>query len=181
MEQYCAILFDSLQNNIGACKNSKLTCKQKVEACFGLAVTHWMKLSKQLRHHHFASDEREIQFFKSLKPTITAEIEYYNFVYHSLLFQPEDRSSLFRFWRIEHERLERFKAANQAFIRCYEDDEIKMQSYFFLHKNYQLETVTNVRIYDVDSSLSTNGDWLVATLLALERYKSYAEKKIKSF
>ena len=180
MEQYCASLHRTLQSDIAACKTGNLPCARKVECCFRLAVTQWMELSKKLGHHYFASEENEIRFFKTLKPMITAEIEYYSLVYHSLLFQPDERDALIRFWRREYERLERFKTANQVFIRCYKEDEHERQPWFFLRKCYVPESTVDTRIYDADISTSTNGDCLVATLLALEKYKEYAKSKMNS-
>ncbi|MGN6399396.1 MAG: RteC domain-containing protein [Flavisolibacter sp.] len=180
MEHYCESLYHNLQDDIAACKQEKLSCVEKVEHCFRLAVSAWMELSKKLRHHHFDSEESEIHFFKTQKPKITAEIEYYNFVYHSVLFQPEEANLIFHFWTREYERLERFAAVGHAFIKCYSEDWHERQSYFFLRKYYVAKKAVDVRIYDTDASLSANGDGLTATLLALKKYKEYCREKLES-
>jgi hypothetical protein len=180
MENYCASLYRKLQRDIAACKTGDLPCARRVEYCFGLAVTQWMELSKKLRHHHFASEENEIRFFKILKPKITAEIEYYSFVYHALLFQPDEGDALILFWRREYERLERFKTANPDFIRCYEADHNERQPWFFLRKYYIKGNAADAHIYDADAALSTNGDGLTATLLALLKYNEYVKVKLET-
>jgi hypothetical protein len=179
MENDCEKFYCLLQLEISDCERSHLSCTKKIECCFKVALNAWMELSQSLRAHKFTSEEKEIQFFKTLKPKFTSEIEYYTLVYHSLLFRPAEPSSLLHFWGREYGRLRRFRAENKDFIQCYSNHQSKQAPYFFLRKHYNLKPVQFTRLYDSDASISANGDWLVATLLALEKYRHYAMKQLE--
>jgi hypothetical protein len=179
MENDCERLYCLLQLELSDCERSNLSCTKKVECCFKTALTKWTELSQNLKSYKFASEEKEIQFFKILKPKFTSEIEYYTLVYHSILFRPTEPASLFHFWGREYGRLRRFKTQNKTFLQCYRDDQSKQAPFFFLRKYNNLRTVQYSRLYDSDVSISTNGDWLIATLMALERYRHYAMKKLE--
>lgn len=179
MERYCARLVEQLQNDLAACEKSNLSCREKAEYCFGLAVKKWRELREKLMVYQFPSEKKEIEFFKTLKPRVTSEIEYYNLVYHSILFRPEEGESLLHFWGREYGRLRRFEAENKLFLQCYRGDESKLNAYFFLRKYYSLRAVQYIRIYDSDACVSTSGDWPAATLLALIKYRDYTMQKLE--
>jgi hypothetical protein len=179
MENDCERLYCHLQMDLADVQRSNQPCAKKIEAGFKIAVKKWMELSEILRLYHFNSQEEEIHFFKTLKPKFTSEIEYYTLVYHAILFKPAERSSLLHFWGREYGRLRRFKTENKTFIKCYLNNKSSQTPYFFLRKYYTLRNVQYIRLYDSDVTLSTNGDWLVAKLLALEKYRHYAVKKLE--
>src|SRR5689334_8466937 len=98
MNSYCEKFYQHLQRDIELCKATTISYHKEVESCFGTVVKYWMELSEKLSKHEFQSDEEEIEFFKKWKPKFISEIEYYNLIYHSLLFQPAEPNSLISFW-----------------------------------------------------------------------------------
>jgi hypothetical protein len=178
MKRYCTNLHRLLKNDLANCNCSRPSCIQKIECSFRAAVNRWTELSTKLKSHQFSSEEKEIEFFKSLKPKFTSEIEYCTLVYHSLLFQPDEAHSAIDFWRREYQRLERFKTANPLFIQCCEVDQHQMKPFFFLRKYYHPKNGIDGRIYDADAAVSSNADLLMATWLALENYKEYAAEQL---
>lgn len=181
MEQYCTSLYQQLQKDLEDCRRSKLSCNKIVESCFGIAVKKWMQLREKLAGYQFVSEQKEIEFFKIIKPKFTLEIEYYNLVYHSSLFRPGEPESLLHFWGREYGRLRKFKTENKLFLRCYNSNQNKEIPYFYLRKYCTLEGAdSTARIYDSDASVSTNGDRLTATLLALEKYRNYVVEKLEN-
>lgn len=180
MESYCLNLYTCLQNDIATTLASTLPPAKKVERCFQLAIHKWTELSKPLRHFQFASEPCEIRFFKLFKPSITSEIEYYHLLYFSVLFEPEMACFKTRFWQKEQDRLGRFDATNGLFLNCYNAEGHSSERFYFLRKFYEEETFPDNRIYTGDGALATNGDALVATLLALVRYGEYVKEKLNS-
>lgn len=178
MEQYCKTLSENLQKDLATIERSGLSGLRKIESCYQLAVSSWVKLSRKLQEYQFTSEDREIHFFKNGKPLITAEIEYCHLRYHALLFEPQEPVYRTDFWDREYNRLERFRAKHETFIECYEAEQHKLQPWYFLRKYYVVENATRMGIYDSGHLLSTNGDWLTATLLALEKYQEYVKKEL---
>ena len=158
-----------------------LAYDKEVECCFTIADKYWRELSEKLRKYEFTSEQKEIEFFKTWKPCFTSEIEYYNLVYHSLLFQPKEFDTAIHFWGREYKRLEKFTIDQKEFLECYYNKDCHMMTtYYFLRKYYEPRNILDAKIYDADASIMTNGDSLVASLLALERYKQYAEEQLRN-
>lgn len=180
MEQYCTNLYQQLQSDLEDCTHSKLSCNKIVESCFGIAVEKWIELREKLAGCQFVSEQKEIEFFKIIKPKFTLEIEYYNLVYHSSLFRPEEPEAVLHFWGREFGRLRRFKAENKLFLHGYQGSQNKHVPFFFLRKYYNSGNATNARIYTGDIDTCSNGDVLTASFLALHRYKTYVGEKFRS-
>jgi hypothetical protein len=178
MKDYCTMLYHYLQNEIDQCKQKMLAYDKEVECCFQIAVKYFRKLAEKLREYEFECEENEIEFFKKWKPKFTSEMEYFNLVYHALLFQPIEPDSMITFWEREYKRLEKFKAEQKKFLDCYCKGNRETE-FYFLRKNYKAENLFESRIY-VDTSITTNGDPLVASLLALERYKGYTDEQLRN-
>jgi len=54
--------------------------------------------AEKLMIYQFVSEEEEIESSKTIRPKFTSEIEYYDLVYHSILFRYEAAESLLHFW-----------------------------------------------------------------------------------
>jgi hypothetical protein len=180
MKDRCTVLYHYLQKELTLCKKRKLAFEKEVECCFRVSDKYKRCLVEEFKKYEFKTDEEEIEFFKMWKPRFTSEIEYYNLIYHSLLFQPLEIESAFYFWRREYGRLNIFKTDNNLFLECYANEQSELTPYYFLRKYYDFKNILNAKIYDADTFITTNDDSLVSTLLALERYKEYAEEKLGS-
>lgn len=55
-----------------------------------------------------------------------------------------------------------------------------MTPYYFLRKYFVSKHGLDANLYDAGTMAITNGDHLVATLLALKRYQPFAKKKLES-
>jgi hypothetical protein len=178
MKQYCTRIYRQLQQELAQCEKRNLSFHKEIECCFLIANKYWNRVKEKLNTYEFATEEKEIDFFKRLKPKFTSEIEYYSFLYHAALFAPTDFDAAFIFWSREYGRLRKFESDNEAFLLCYRNDQNELTQYYFLRKYFLFENIRNAKIYDADTKAVTNGDHLAAMLLALRRYIPYVEKKI---
>src|SRR5580658_575699 len=82
---------------------------EMVEACFRASLDSWSKMGKLARKIGFRDESEEIMFFKVVKPSFGACLEYYTYRYHALLFSPAgDPAGMRRFWRWEEKKMQRF-------------------------------------------------------------------------
>jgi hypothetical protein len=178
MKQYCTRIYRQLQQELAQCEKKNLSFHKEIECCFLIANKYWNRVKEKLNTYEFATEEKEIEFFKLLKPKFTSGIEYYCFVYHATLFAPTDFDAAFIFWSREHKRLQKFQEDNKDFLLCFEGSEMEMTPYYFLRKYFLCENIPGLKMYDAGAIAITNGDPLAATLLALRRYIPYVEKKM---
>lgn len=149
------------------------------ECCFHVADRYWSTLRNEVAEYQFKTPEEEIAFFKTIKPKFTSEIEYYSLVYHMSIHLPHDPVKLEYAWAREAGRLRKFIRKNRAFYNYCTSGCTSIDSQYFIRKNNDLSTFTQVKVYDADCRAATSHDSLVASILALERYHRYAEEQLQ--
>jgi hypothetical protein len=153
---------------------------EQVQNAFTICNIAWNEVKDKLKGHRFSKEEQEIEFFKKIKPLFTSKIEYYCLIYHGLLFEPDEHSMAIEFWRRERGRLQKFRTDHKDFIACYQNEVCLMNRHYFL-RNAFLETGgPGLKLYD-DKNSVTNGDVLVATMIALTRYEDYSKARLSLY
>jgi hypothetical protein len=179
MRQYCKKLCRQMQAELTRCNDGDICCFEKnIECCFGVANRYWSRVQEKLRQNGFKSEEAEIEFFKVIKPKFTSEIEYYSLVYHCLIFQPSDLLKAVQFLGKELKRWVKFEEENRSFIECFRSVGCELNRFYFLRKYYTCTNELEISLYDADLDVVTNGDPLVATMMALERYKEFVKERL---
>jgi hypothetical protein len=178
MNKYTVSLYHQFLKDLAHCgcrRDVNEGYELQVETCFQLAYECIVKLNVKLDHYEFPSEEKEIAFFKTLKPRFTAELEFCKFVYHSVLFIPCESDQRYNFWEREYLRLDTFKEEQKEFLDCYYNQRKDRDAYYFLRRFYKEEHLPVTHAGGSERLARTNGDALSGTLLALERYKIYVE------
>ena len=173
--------YDQLLQDIKHCNEKELSEVEKVECCFQICNKYWTIVRESVRKHEFEDPKEEIEFFKKVKPLFTCLIEFYNLVYHALLFIPEhDFLEEKRFWQRESKRLEKFIEENKEFYEYYKTGKTDKDAFFFLRKN-NLNNFLTGKTYELDGKAMTSHDYLVTDLLALEKDKDHVSQQLKRF
>jgi hypothetical protein len=178
MRHYCKKLSLQMQAELNRCNNGNSCFEKNIECCFGVANRYWNLVRQKLKQKQFSNEEQEIEFFKILKPKFTSEIEYYSLVYHCLIFQPPDLLKAVEFLGKELKRRVKFEEENRSFIECFRSDGCNLNRFYFLRKYYTCTNELEISLYDADLDVVTNGDPLVATMMALERYKEFVKERL---
>ncbi len=145
--------------------------EKEIENCFTIAMKVWKILQQKLEGFVFATDDEEIYFFKYIKPLFTSEVEYYNLLYHTRLFLPQnDPVQAQAFWERESRRFQRFKEEHQEFYRYYQSGFTNKDVDYFIRANSDLSNYALAKVYDLYEYATTSHDHLVASILALEKY-----------
>jgi hypothetical protein len=172
MRKFALQLYGSMQEDLQVCRQKGFVLEEEIESCFQICTNYWYRLREVLSTFRFDSEAEEIDFFKNIKPLFSAEIEYYNLLYHACLFMPVfDRQEQNEFWRREATRLERFIEANAEFCKYYESKDSEKDHFYFVRKScnhYDQEHILGKEI-----RTSTEADSLLATFLALQKYMRY--------
>jgi hypothetical protein len=128
------------------------------------------RLCKAIGQYDFCSDEEEICFFRTMKPRLLAEMEYYQLLYFSVVFCPEVPRMQKAFWQRETERLVCFKKKNSAFYEYYISGRTDMDHEYFLRP----------RSRSAGAEAGTRYASLIGQLWAVERYCAYARRKLSA-
>src|ERR1700676_5034306 len=152
--------YESMLQEMEACKKLRPHTMAEIECCFNLAQKHWSQIEQKIEDHLFLSKKEEIEFYKLVKPLFKSQIEYYNLLYQSEIFKPHDEPGTMKeFWIKEQQKLDRFIQENSAFYIYHKNGATNRDEEYFL--NGAAENENGKTIYTDD---------LIATLMALERY-----------
>lgn len=165
----CLQLYEKMLEEIRFCKHKGLDPQDELQICFEIATNYKIKLLEYACNRKFKMIEDEIIFFKKVKPSFNAEIEYFSFCYHVLLFEiaepPHSPYELKVFYQRQLQRLEKFKKEH-------------LQFYEYMTAN---GTAMDLEWFTCQAGNATESshDKLAGTYLALVRYKEWIELKLQ--
>jgi len=171
-------LYESMLEEIRQCWGKGLPALSEIESCYHIACSHWNGVRKKLSCYLFETKGDEICFFKVWKPRFLSEIIFYERFNHLEVFKPDQLESYRNFLLRERTRLKKFVWDNKEFFEYYKSGDSSKDERYFLRKP-ELETgQATPSPYDHDEKTCTTHDYLVAQLIALERYDHLLEKRI---
>ena len=168
---YCKEKYGFLLAELRQHKSEGLPLKEEIVRCFGSSYGCWSAVARQLRTYRFADRPEEILFFKEVKPAFMFLVEYYQLMYHGVIFQPEHSLKKLRaFWQMEHRRYPDFIAAHACFCQYYTSGRTEHDPVFF------------TRCRDAflgPEPLCSTHDHLVSRYRALKKYDRYVTARLK--
>ena len=181
MNQPAEQLFWEMRKDIEHCRKKDLGPLCELECCFQMAERYWAKLRQEVSSHEFSTVADEVEFFKTIKPKFTSEVDYYSLLYHAELFRRDvqDTVELTKFWTREKHRLKRFRLENEEFFDYYKAGRTDMDEEYFVRRNSDLSNFPKARVYDLEEKAATSHDPLVSMIIALERYIQFIEEEMK--
>jgi hypothetical protein len=181
MNQKARQIYQQLVQDIILCKQKDMDCRTKCECCFRISEKYWWLLKEEISGYAFASMTEEIDFFKNIKPLFTGEIEYYRLLLNTTFFRPDERETeeIKKYWLKQANRLGKFISEHFDFCFYMKNHKCENDHQWFVRANSDLSNFVNGPSYDTDSTVATSHDYLVAQLLAFEKYAKYSEEKFK--
>ena len=168
--------YQQLERAIAGHQGSGLAEMQTVELCFKTSLEYWRKVHRQANQQGFRTVEEEISFFKDVKPSFGARIEFYTYRYHALLFIPAaDKLEIERFWKWEQRKIEKFYESNEEFCRYIQAGDTSRDEDYFLRISDLPSGKRQAGYpgYDAGEELSSPMDHLMTTIKAYELYDQY--------
>jgi hypothetical protein len=165
-------------------ENEEKAEMEMVESCFRASLDCWSKMTKLARKIGFCDESEEIMFFKVVKPSFGACLEYYTYRYHALLFSPAgDPAGMRRFWRWEERKMQRFFDDNREFYTYMRDGATHRDKEFFLRcpAAFAANRPCVDLIHELDTDLLSPKDHLVTIIKAYERYGHFIETKLLNY
>jgi hypothetical protein len=158
-------------------EDARSTEVEVIEACFKSSLDCWGRVCNQAKVRGFKGEKDEISFFREVKPTFAAFVEYYTYRYHALLFAPlNSATDLERFWRWEQKKMQRFYETNQEFCRYIREGATSRDAEYFLRSSLAPDNcVSSDGIHDADVGLRSPKDPVVTIIKAYELYGQHIE------
>lgn len=161
-----------------AAKSRQANKTDMVESCFWIASKHWELLKKNIDNEFFEDEKREIDFFRTIKPKFTSQIQYYTMLAEVLLFVPDGHEEQFTYWKEELKRYWRFCEKNKVFVEYYESNAVYLDSIYYVRVSEEWVPPYQALSYDADINFCSTHDHFVRGLLAHKMYHAFVQDKL---
>lgn len=156
-------------DNIASHQKALMVCDEAIRQ-----LKYWVK------NHQFDTWEREIRFFKKIKPKFIAKFILFSKMIAVEASIPAAGQKLTKkVYENEFLLLNQFGMENAEFISYWRKQSTYLDAKYFLRYKYDLHTKLAIDMHSYDDSFSTSHDNLVAQIIAFEEYESYLKRKIK--
>lgn len=137
-------------------------------------------LKSWIKNHHVDDWEKEIRFFKTIKPKFFAKFILYSRIITIESTLPASGQKLIKKeYENEFLVLHQFAKENSEFISYWRKNSTYLDSKYFLRFKYDLHTKLALDFHSYDESFSTSHDGIVAQIIANEEYEHFLKEKIK--
>ena len=159
-----------LQNHI---RSSQL--KEHIQ----LSKQYLHELRLYLRSYSFESKEDEIEFFKYVKPKLSAELIFYTNQLAYLVCKPNSTVSFQKAYiKSKLKKLESQKRKNLQFYRYYKHGETFLDDKYFIRGNDQLELFVSQQNLYPDPEFFTSHDMFAAKVISYDFLTEFYKKEL---
>ncbi len=149
--------------------------KQSIQACSDCLK----EIKALMAAHKFDQENKEILFFKHMKPRILAKQFYYIYVrnleeYISFIDDKEKR----KYYRRKLKKIRAFQKRNEEFIEYYKSEQTHMDSFIFKRLNVRDVKPDDPELLQYDTAFCTSHDCKAAKVIAKEELAKYIAEKV---
>jgi hypothetical protein len=175
-----AKIIDDFDEKIIDIKNSNLNKLSKLKENIRISKNCLMQLRLELRKSGFNSKREEITFFKYQKPHIQGRLNFYLKLNSFLIEYPTvDNNKQRNFINNELNKIDVEKTKHLDFIKYYRLKESKLDHFYFLRSNNQLDLFINSNYHIEDPEFSTSHDHLVSQIITQDLLTKFYAKQLK--
>jgi hypothetical protein len=152
---------------------------KKCEKAIEIIIKSIQKLKNLFLKENFKNQEKEIDFFKNVKPKFTSKLIYYNIVYKIETKNPYGGERVVKkYLNNELDKLKRYFDNNLDFYKYYRTGNNYLDFKYFVRGNFDVKLTIDSFFFEVDHNFSTSHDFKVAKILAHDLVQVYLEDKL---
>lgn len=148
----------------------------------GIAYTErWIKtLREEVVRHGFGSVQKEIFFFKHIKPQIFSKLIYYSKLFNIESKRPRSSSKFqIKYLNNQIDKLQVFFNDNLEFYHYYRRGATSLDEQYFVRGKSDLRSTTDFFNFYIDEKFSTCQDGTVAAIMAYDMLIVYLQQEIE--
>lgn len=138
------------------------------------------ELKAFVRKYEFENEEKEIQFFKEIKPRLFWQLIYYQKIYKLELDRPTGGKEVqIEYLKRELEHIRYYFNKNKEFYHYYRDGADYLDSQYFLRGRVSLKYMGESFYFERDPDFSTYCDFKMAKIIANENVEEYLRTELQ--
>ncbi|MEC4004846.1 RteC domain-containing protein [Flavobacterium sp. SUN052] len=151
----------------------------EIEEVINLILAAIEKLKELLNTNTFVNKAEEIEFFKTVKPSFTSKLIYFQKMYRIETSKPiGTKKELQKQYRKEVKKLTRFFNKNKEFYKYFRTENTSFDNKYFLRNKLNVKLICNNHLFTCDKKFNTSHDYLMAKVIASELLQTYLIKKL---
>jgi hypothetical protein len=172
--------YRSLEEDLKAIANQEKNILSRSEKCIEAINQSLIELKKLFLTHHVDDQEKEIFFFKKIKPKFVSQLIYYIKILKIESSRPiGSKKTLKKYFQKELSRLRFFYEDNKEFYQYFRTGSTYLDHNYFLRNGNKNHLYTEAYSFDLDPQFSTSHDHKVAMILAHEMLQNYLKLAIE--
>lgn len=157
--------------------DDRITCCEKAIEVILLSVK---KLKIIFNKENLQSEEREIDFFKNIKPKFTSKLIYYNIVYKIEAQMPYGGERVLKkYLNNELEKIKRYFYNNHDFNKYHRTGGTYLDNKYYVRGNIDIKLAVDSFFFEADHSFATSHDFKLAKILAHDLVQVYIEDRLR--
>lgn len=156
--------------------NTLLRCEKAIEI-ISKAVN---QLKNLFKNEGIDTIEKEIDFFKNVKPKFTSKLIYYNNIYKIEAKMPYGgRREIKRYLNNELDKIKQYFYDNHDFNKYHRTGSTYLDSKYYVRGTIDIKLTIESFFFEVDHSFSTSHDFKLAKIIAHDLIQVYLEDRLR--
>lgn len=151
-------------------------CEKSIE----LILFAVQKLKIIFNSDKLKSEEREIDFFKNVKPKFTSKLIYYNIIYKIEAQMPYGGERILKkYLNNELEKIKRYFYNNHDFNKYHRTGATYLDNKYYVRGKIDIKLAVDSFFFEADHTFSTSHDFKLAKILAHDLVQVYIEDRLR--
>ena len=156
--------------------NTLLRCEKAIEIIS--KAVHQLK--NLFKNEGINTIEKEIDFFKNVKPKFTSKLIYYNNIYKIEAKMPYGgRREIKRYLNNELDKIKQYFYDNHDFNKYHRTGSTYLDSKYYVRGTIDIKLTIESFFFEVDHSFSTSHDFKLAKIIAHDLIQVYLEDRLR--
>ena len=153
---------------------------ERCEKAIELILVAVQKLKIIFNKENLKSEEREIEFFKNVKPKFTSKLIYYNIIYKIEAQMPYGGERILKkYLNNELDKIKRYFYNNHDFNKYHRTGGNYLDNKYYVRGKIDIKLAVDSFFFEADHSFSTSHDFKLAKILAHDLVQVYIEDRLR--
>lgn len=153
----------------------------KCEKAIEVILKSVQKLKIIFLKENIKSEEKEIDFFKNVKPKFTSKLIYYNIIYKMEAQMPYGGERILKkYLNNELDKIRRYFYNNHDFNKYHRTGATYLDTKYFIRGKIDIKLAVDSFYFEADHSFTTSHDFKLAKILAHDLVQVYIEDRLRA-
>ncbi|MCO5287018.1 MAG: RteC domain-containing protein [Chitinophagaceae bacterium] len=129
----------------------------------------------------FSNVEKEIYFFKHVKPLFLSKLIYFNSIYKIEINKPPGSIEIIKnYLALESSKIEHYFNENRELYKYYRSNSTYLDQKYFVREQHNVTQGLDTFYFETDHRFSTSHDYKVAKIIANDLIEKYIEEQLNN-